>query len=53
MTVLLTGQQLDHSCENESLSLFDAEKLQDEDEEADAAQNGGQDDGSLNCLQIS
>ncbi len=34
--VSLTGQQLDNSGENESLSLLEPEELKDEDEEADA-----------------
>lgn len=34
---LLTGQQLDDSSENESVSLLEPEELEDEDEEADAA----------------
>lgn len=43
---------MDDCGENEPLSLFDLEELKDEDEEADAAQDGGQDHGGLDCLQV-
>lgn len=46
------GQELDDCGENESLALFEPEELEDEDEEADAAENGGQDHGGLDGLQI-
>lgn len=47
-----SGQQLDNGSENKSLALLEPEKLEDEDKEADAAQDGGQDHGGLDGLQI-
>lgn len=48
----LTGQQLNNGGEDESLSLLELEELKNEDEEADTAQNGGQDHGGLDRLQV-
>lgn len=48
----LTGQQLDDGSEDESLPLLELEQLKDEDKEADAAQDGGQDHGGLDGLQV-
>lgn len=47
-----SGQELNNGSENKSLALLEPEELQDEDKEADAAQNGGQDHGGLDGLQI-
>lgn len=46
------AQQLDYCSENEPLSLLEPEELQDEDEEADAAEDGGQDHRGLDRLQV-
>lgn len=48
----LTGQELNDGGEKESLSLLELKQLEDEDKEADAAQNGGQDHGGLDGLQV-
>ena len=48
----LTGHELDNRGENESIALLEPEELKDEDEEADATQDGGQDHGGLDGLQI-
>lgn len=46
------GQELDNGSENKSLALLEPEELEDENKEADAAENGGQDHGGLDGLQI-
>lgn len=46
------GKELDDSSENETLSLVELEELKDEDKEADATQNGGEDHSCLDSLQI-
>lgn len=46
-----SGQELDNCSENKSLALLEPEELQDEDKEADAAEDGGQDHGGLDGLQ--
>lgn len=46
------GQQLDDGGEDESLSLLEPEQLQDEDEEAYATEDGRQDHGGLDRLQV-
>lgn len=50
---LRTSQQLDNCRKNEPLALLNPEELKDEGEEADAAQNSGQDHSSLHHLQVS
>ena len=48
----LTREQLDDGGEDESLALLQTEELQDEDEEAHTAQDGRQDHGSLDSLEV-
>lgn len=47
------GNELNNSSENESLSLVEPEELKDEDKEADATQDGGEDHSCLDSLKIS
>lgn len=50
---ILTGQELNDSCEDKSLPLLQTEELKDEDEEAHTTQDSGQYHSSLHSLKIS